>query len=317
MSDSLPQHNRADIDTGALRTEQRNPDTIDLDLLDTAGILGKINEQDRTVPEKVAAAIPAITRAVDLIVERMERGGRLIYTGAGTSGRIGVLDASECPPTYGVSPQTVVGLIAGGPQAVFGEIPMAEDDEAAAKRDLTAIQLSENDTVMALAASGRTPYCVGALNYAAEVGAGRVSLACNPGAKISALAEVAIEVDTGPEALQGSTRMKAGTAEKLVVNMVTTTTMIRLGHVYSNMMASMKANNRCNSKIYERRLRVFQDVTGCTDREEAVRIFEQAGTTRCAIVMQMAGVSTEQAEQALSQANQAVRKAIAIAKRMN
>ncbi|MDX9861435.1 MAG: N-acetylmuramic acid 6-phosphate etherase [Rhodospirillales bacterium] len=317
MSTPLPPVDRTDLETAALRTEQRNPATIDLDLLDTAGILAKINEQDRTVPAKVAVAIPAITRAVDLIVERMERGGRLIYAGAGTSGRIGVLDASECPPTFGVSPQTVVGLIAGGPQAVFGEIPMAEDDGASARRDLAAIQLSANDTVMALAASGRTPYCAGALAYAAEIGAGRVSLACNPGAKISALAEVAIEVDTGPEALQGSTRMKAGTAEKLVVNMVTTTTMIRLGHVYSNMMASMKANNRCNSKIYERRLRVFQEVTGCADRAEAVRIFEQAGTTRCAIVMQMAGVSAEQAEQALCQANQAVRKAIAIAQGMN
>ena len=158
MSTPLPPVDRTDLETAALRTEQRNPATIDLDLLDTAGILAKINEQDRTVPEKVAVAIPAITRAVDLIVERMERGGRLIYVGAGTSGRIGVLDASECPPTFGVSPQTVVGLIAGGPQAVFGEIPMAEDDGASARRDLAAIQLSANDTVMALAASGRTPY---------------------------------------------------------------------------------------------------------------------------------------------------------------
>ena len=227
-----------------LDTEKNNQRTMDIDVLSTEKILQKINDEDQLVASIVAKNIPQIAPLVNQIVDRMQQGGRLFYIGAGTSGRLGVLDAAECPPTYGVDPGLVIGLIAGGEKAMFIAQEGAEDSLDLAKKDLTDYQLGDKDTVIGLAASGRTPYVIGGLQFAREIGALTGAISCVQGAEISKFAQYPIEAVTGAEAIMGSTRMKAGTAQKLILNMISTSVMIKLGKVYKNYMVDLKPINK-------------------------------------------------------------------------
>lgn len=291
-----------------LRTEQSNPLTADLDTLSTLDMVRRMNTLDQEVPRQVGAETDAIARAVDLVVARLRTGGRLIYAGAGTSGRLGILDASECPPTFGVSPELISGIIAGGQEAIFRAMEGVEDDEDQAASDLAARSLTARDVVLAIASSGRTPYCIGALKYAAQVGAGRISLSCNKQARLSEFAEVAIEVDSGPEAITGSTRLKAGTAQKLVLNMISTLSMVQLGHVYKNLMVGTRG---INVKLDHRVLRLFVEATGNADLKRARCLLAEAdGSLKTAIVAELAGVGVDEAAQALLSENGHVRNAL-------
>ena len=291
-----------------LRTEQSNPLTADLDTLSTLDMVRRMNTLDQEVPRQVGAETDAIARAVDLVVARLRTGGRLIYAGAGTSGRLGILDASECPPTFGVSPELISGIIAGGQEAIFRAMEGVEDDEDQAASDLAARSLTARDVVLAIASSGRTPYCIGALKYADQVGAGRISLSCNKQARLSEFAEVAIEVDSGPEAITGSTRLKAGTAQKLVLNMISTLSMVQLGHVYKNLMVGTRG---INVKLDHRVLRLFVEATGNADLKRARCLLAEAdGSLKTAIVAELAGVGVDEAAQALLSENGHVRNAL-------
>ncbi|MGB6649866.1 MAG: N-acetylmuramic acid 6-phosphate etherase, partial [Bacteroidota bacterium] len=242
-----------------LLTEQRNPDSMDLDLLSTRGILRLINSQDKLVPIAVEREIPYIERAVDLVVASLRGGGRLLYFGAGTSGRLGVVDASECPPTFGTDANLVRGVIAGGNRAMFRSQEGAEDDISQARRDVDAEGVCERDTVCGIAASRRTPYVVTAVARARELGARTIYVTTNPRSEFDLAVDVAICPEVGPEVLMGSTRMKSGTAQKLVLNMVTTTAMVRLGKVYENMMVDLQLTN---NKLVERAKRIIMLATG-------------------------------------------------------
>lgn len=294
-------------DLGALTTELPNPRTASLDSMPVEELLHTMNTEDAGVAVAVAQAIPDIARAVELIVERRRRGGRLIYAGAGTSGRLGVLDAVECPPTFGTDPSEVIGLIAGGPAAFTGAVEGAEDDPARAAGDLAALALGDNDAVVALAASGRTPYAIGALIHARSVGAATVAVSCNRRAELTTHAEVGIEIDTGPEVLTGSTRLKAGTAQKMVCNMLSTAAMVQVGKVYGNLMVDV---NPTNAKLVDRARRIVAEATG-TDPATATALLDAAGGhPKTAIVMRLAGVDAPEARQLLSRADGFVRIAI-------
>src|ERR1044071_8108718 len=240
-------------------TEQENPRTAQISSLPTEEILRLMNEEDARVPEAVGRVLPEITKAVEGIVARLEQGGRLFYVGTGTSGRLGVLDASECPPTFGVSPDLVQAVIAGGYDACYRAFEASEDDEAAGPRDLRERGFSEKDVLVGIAASGRTPYTVGAARFAREIGALTIALTCVPGSAITECADIAIVPVVGPEALAGSTRMKAGTAQKLVLNMISTATMVRLGYVTGNRMTNVQPRNE---KLRARSLRILAAETG-------------------------------------------------------
>ncbi|HHY42757.1 MAG TPA: N-acetylmuramic acid 6-phosphate etherase, partial [Thermoanaerobacterales bacterium] len=231
------------MDLAKLVTEERNPDTLDIDMLETQEILKKINSEDKKVPLAVEKEIPSIAKAVDAIAERLGRDGRLFYIGAGTSGRIGVLDASECPPTFGVDPEKVQGIIAGGDTAIRKSMEDVEDDAEQGKIDLMDKNLSPKDAVVGLAASGRTPYVLGAMEYARSIGALTIGVCCTPENLMKKYADIMIVPVVGPEVITGSTRMKAGTAQKLVLNMISTSVMIKLGKVYSNLMVDVRATN--------------------------------------------------------------------------
>ena len=278
------------IELSALTTEQRNPATREIDTLDTLSMLRIINREDQKVAAAVEDTLPEIAKAVDIIAGQLENGGRLFYLGAGTSGRLGVLDASECPPTYGTDPGLVLGLIAGGTSAMFRAKEGAEDDPSLAEKDLQAHDFSEKDVLVGIAASGRTPYVIGGLEYAKELGAHTIAVSCSEGSLIASLAEIAITPLTGPEVITGSTRMKAGTAQKLVLNMLSTGTMIRLGKVYGNLMVDVKATN---AKLEERARRIVMDACGCT-REESIALLKQAdGHAKLAILIRLAGCNAE------------------------
>ena len=282
-----------------LHTEQRNTSTIGIASCTTLEMLEKINDEDQKVAAQVRKALPDVARAVELIVERMRHGGRLVYAGAGTSGRLGYMDAAECRPTYGIAENKVSCVMAGGRDAVFSAKESLEDDRAGAREDLRQWGLLPADVVVAAAASGRTPYCIGALDYPREIGAGAISIACNPGSAMSAHADVAIEVDTGAEAIMGSTRMKAGTAQKMIMNMLSTAAMVRLGRTYDNLMICLRARN---GKIAYRMVRLYCEATGCTDEEEARRALRAAdGQLDIAIFMQKAACTKEDAEKAFSE----------------
>jgi N-acetylmuramic acid 6-phosphate etherase len=277
-------------------TEGINPHSIGIDQLSTEDILKIINDEDKLVALAVEKALPDITRAVDLIVERLERGGRLIYVGAGTSGRLGILDASECVPTFNTSPEQVQGIIAGGRDAITQAIEGAEDNTTAAVQDLQAISLSVNDAVVGIAASGRTPYVLSALEYAGSIGAVTVSVSCNPLPENAQQIDVTIVAIVGPEILSGSTRMKAGTAQKMILNMISTTTMIRLGKVYDNLMVDMQPKNQ---KLRERAVRLVTTITEI-DAEIAHELLEQANyEVKTAIVMATLGISADEAREQL------------------
>lgn len=292
------------MELDGLTTEARHPRTTDLDRLPTAELLGLMNAEDATVPARVGAALPQITAAVEVVAAALRGGGRLIYLGAGTSGRIGLLDAVECPPTFSTPPEEVVGLLAGGPQAFMKAVEGAEDDPRRAVADLDALGLTDRDVVVGLAASGRTPYVIGGLRHARRVGAATVSVACNLGALISAEADVAIEVDTGPEVITGSTRLKAGTAQKLVCNMLSTATMVRLGKVYTNLMVDVAPTN---AKLVDRARRIVVTATGASEVEAASALQDAGGHAKTAIVMLLTGSTAEVAVRRLREAGGQVR----------
>ncbi|MFS8110216.1 N-acetylmuramic acid 6-phosphate etherase [Rhizobium jaguaris] len=290
-----------------LVSEGRNPNTMHIDLLSTFDILREINYEDQTVPAAVEKVIPAIAAAVNQIVAAFQKGGRLIYMGAGTSGRLGVLDASECPPTFSVPPNMVIGLIAGGPDALRRSIEGAEDDPEQGRQALQDINLTAADVVVGIAVSGRTPYVIGGLNYAKSVGAVTVALSCNPNSVIAGIADLAISPVVGPEILTGSTRLKSGTAQKLILNMLTTASMIRIGKSYQNLMVDVHASNK---KLVARASRIVMQATGCT-QEDARRVLDQTGNdVKLAILMEITGMGIEEARVALQNAGGFLRKAI-------
>ena len=301
-----------DPNVAGLHTEQRNPDTIGIDKQDSETIARWINREDHKVAGAVEKVLPEVGRAIDLLYERLNRGGRMIYVGAGTSARLAYMDAAECPPTYGTDYDMVSVLMAGGRECVFRAQEHMEDSEENAVADLKAIGLCEKDVVVAATASGRTPYCVAALHYAEEIGAGRIGIACNPGSAVGAAAEVAIEPDTGAEAIMGSTRMKAGTAQKMVMNMLSTGVMIRLGRTYDNLLVGLKADN---SKIATRSVRRLAMVLGTEDLEYAHSCMEKAhGSERIALMMERYGISYERGAEIIEQTNGDLRKALQMAK---
>ncbi|WP_409274299.1 N-acetylmuramic acid 6-phosphate etherase [Neobacillus sp. SCS-31] len=288
-----------------LTTEKRNDKTMDLDLMSVKEILETMNKEDLTVPQSVASEIPRIEEAVQKTISTFRKGGRLIYLGAGTSGRLGVLDAVECVPTFGSPPEMVQGFIAGGMKAFTKAVEGAEDDEKLGVEDLDNISVNENDTVIGIAASGRTPYVIGALKHANTIGATTVSLSCNKNSEISKYADIAIEVETGPEVLTGSTRLKAGTAQKLVLNMISTASMIGIGKVYKNLMVDVQPTNK---KLVERSKRIIMQATE-TDYETAAKFYEKANeNVKAAIVMILLGCSYEEATEKLDQSNGFIRK---------
>ncbi|MFA9907857.1 N-acetylmuramic acid 6-phosphate etherase [Vibrio cholerae] len=290
-----------------LVSEGRNPDTIDIDLLSSQEIVERLNQQDKQVPLAVEAVLPQIAQAVDKITAAFKQGGRLIYLGAGTSGRLGVLDASECPPTFGVSDQMVIGLIAGGKEAMFTAQEGAEDNATLGAHDLQQIDFSSKDVLVGIAASGRTPYVIGALEYANDLGATTIALSCNPDSPIAEIAQIAISPVVGPEALTGSTRLKSGTAQKLVLNMLTTASMIRLGKSYQNLMVDVRATNR---KLIARAVRIVMQATDCQREEAEALLKESHNNAKLAILMHLTGMNYEQATAKLSQSDGFLRRAM-------
>ena len=289
-----------------LLTEARHPDSSRIDQLSTLEMLEVMNAADRTVADAVHAELPRIAQAVDGIAERLEQGGRLFYTGAGTSGRLGVLDASECPPTYNVDPGMVVGLIAGGDYALRHSIEGAEDDPRQGVEDLKEHGLGPGDALVGIAASGRTPYVVGGLLYANQLGALTVGLSCVPGSEVECRARIAITPAVGPEVITGSTRMRAGTATKLVLNMLSTGAMVRIGMVYGNLMVNVQPSN---VKLKDRATRIIAAATG-VEEDWAAELLAQAGTVRVAIVMQKLGMSRDRAVAQLDAAGGRLRAAL-------
>jgi N-acetylmuramic acid 6-phosphate etherase len=292
---------------GRLVTEQRNPRSRNLDRLSTSNILKLMNQEDRRVPLAVGREIPNITRAVDLIVERLGRGGRLIYVGAGTSGRLGVLDATECPPTFGTPRTLVQGIIAGGRRALVRSVEGSEDDSKTSQAALRKLRVGERDIVVGIMASRRTPYALGALEYGRKVGAATIAVTANPSKSAPLRCDVVIAPRVGPEVLTGSTRLKAGTAQKLVLNMLTTGAMVRLGKVYENLMVDLRTASR---KLEERTKRVFMNATGATYEETGPWLKRAGGSLKVAIVMRRAGVTRAEAERRLKEAQGWVREAI-------
>ncbi|KDO15321.1 N-acetylmuramic acid-6-phosphate etherase [Vibrio metoecus] len=290
-----------------LVSEGRNPDTMDIDLLSSQEIVERLNQQDKQVPLAVEAVLPQIAQAVDKITAAFKQGGRLIYLGAGTSGRLGVLDASECPPTFGVSDQMVIGLIAGGKEAMFTAQEGAEDNATLGAHDLQQIDFSSKDVLVGIAASGRTPYVIGALEYANDLSATTIALSCNPDSPIAEIAQIAISPVVGPEALTGSTRLKSGTAQKLVLNMLTTASMIRLGKSYQNLMVDVRATNR---KLIARAVRIVMQATDCQREEAEALLKESHNNAKLAILMHLTGMNYEQATAKLSQSDGFLRRAM-------
>jgi N-acetylmuramic acid 6-phosphate etherase len=292
-----------------LLTEQRNPATMDLDSLSVEGILRLINAQDKLVPAAVEREIPYIVEAVDLIVHALNNGGRLIYAGAGTSGRLGVVDAAECPPTFGTDPGLVRGIIAGGEAAMFRSQEGAEDNTDDARAVVDALVITPRDVVCGIAASRRTPFVVAAVARARALGAKTIYLTTNPRAEFDLEVDVAICPEVGPEALMGSTRMKSGTAQKLVLNMLTTSAMVKLGKVYENMMVDLQLTN---AKLVERSKRIIMMATGVSYERAAEFLELSEGHVKTAIVMAAAGVPAAEARQRIKRAGGMVRGAIAL-----
>jgi N-acetylmuramic acid 6-phosphate etherase len=288
-------------------TEQENPNTINIDKVSTLEAIRLINEEDKKVAFAVEKVLPEIAAATDKIVERLQSGGRLFYVGTGTSGRLGVLDASEIPPTYGVSYELVQGIIAGGYDALYKATEASEDNEEAGKLDLQNRGLSANDSVVGIAASGRTPYTIGALDFARELGCFTACITCVPESPITKSAEIAIVPVVGAEAITGSTRMKAGTAQKMILNMISTAAMIRLGYVKGNRMTNVKSSN---VKLKERSLRILMAETDLDENSAQNLLIEANYDLRAAIVMYKANVSREAAERVLAENNFVIENAI-------
>ena len=294
-------------------TEQENERSRNLDTLTIGDTLALINDEDQGVPAAVRRELPSILRAVEGVVERLRQGGRLIYVGTGTSGRLGVLDASECPPTYGVPADLVQGLIAGGYDACHRAVEASEDDREAGARDLQSRGVSAADAVIGIAASGRTPYTIGAVAHARALGAFTAAITCVPGSAITEAVDVAVVPVVGPEVLAGSTRMKAGTAQKLVLNMISTTTLIQLGYVRGNRMTNMRARN---SKLQERAVRILQSELRLDQSAAAAALDAADGDVATAVVMTRTGRPREAASEALQRAGGVIEQAIASLSRL-
>ncbi|MFM8384152.1 MAG: N-acetylmuramic acid 6-phosphate etherase [Actinomycetota bacterium] len=291
----------------ALKTEQVDPSLANLDSLTPRDLLKAINAADSEVPAAVLREIDAIEEALVKIVERLRAGGRLIYLGAGTSGRLGVLDASECGPTFSVGNNLVIGLIAGGDVALRNPVEGAEDDEQGAITQLSELILSDKDAVVGIAASGRTPYVIGALRYSKQVGALTIALASNKNSAIGEVAEVQIEIDSGPEVLSGSTRMKSGTAQKLVLNMLSSSAMILMGKTFGNLMVDLQVNN---VKLRDRAERIIASATGCDMKRASELLISSGEQVKVAILMELLDVGRGEAESALALADGRIRQAL-------
>lgn len=289
-------------------TEERNPRTAHIDQLDTLAMLEVINDEDALVPGAVRRALPAIAQAVDAIVQCLQQGGRLFYVGAGTSGRLGVLDAAECVPTFNIDPDTVQGIIAGGPFALAHAVEGAEDDRAAGYRDIAGCKIGAHDAVVGISASGRTPYVIGALEAALAAGAITVAVTCNEPAPMLEMVHIPIAAIVGPEVITGSTRLKAGTAQKLILNMLSTATMIRMGKVYQNLMVDMKVTNQ---KLQRRAQRIISEITGLSAEEAAELLASTGYEIKTAIVIALKGISPDEARKLLSAAGGVLRDALA------
>ena len=290
-----------------LISEGRNPHTMALDQLGTFELLRVINQEDQKVAIAVAKVLPEITKAVDFAVDCIQKGGRLIYIGAGTSGRLGVLDAVECRPTFSVSDNLVLGLIAGGEKALIHAAEGAEDSEEGAIADLQAIGLNEKDIVVGIAASGRTPYVISALQYANSLACKTVSLVCNPKSPMLALADAGICAEVGPECLTGSTRMKSGTAQKIVLNMISTATMVKLGKVYENLMIDLNASNK---KLHARAIRIVMQATQCSQEQAKTSLEEAQNSAKLAILMVLTKADVDSAKAMLENSQGHLRKAL-------
>ncbi|NWA41532.1 N-acetylmuramic acid 6-phosphate etherase [Pseudomonas reactans] len=296
------------MNLGSLVSESRNPATMNLDEMTTLEMVASFNHEDSKVPEAIRAVLPEVAQAVDMAAASFKAGGRLIYLGAGTSGRLGVLDASECPPTFGVPHGLVVGLIAGGPGALLKAVEGAEDSEELGVTDLKNLQITPADTIVGLAASGRTPYVIGALRYARELGCATVAISCNPDSPIAHEAQVAISPVVGPEALTGSTRLKSGTAQKLVLNMISTGAMVKNGKVYQNLMVDVKATN---VKLVDRACRIVVEATGAARADAEAALSQTEFEVKPAILMILANISAQEAIQRLTAHHGFLRAALA------
>ncbi|MBP2169382.1 N-acetylmuramic acid 6-phosphate etherase [Erwinia toletana] len=295
------------IDLNNLITEGRNPASENIDELPTEAMLRVINHEDQKVALAVEAIVPQIARAVDAIAAAFQQGGRLIYSGAGTSGRLGILDASECPPTFGTPREQVVALIAGGHQAILQAVENAEDNRETGVADLQAINFSAKDVLVGIAASGRTPYVLAALEYARQLGATTAALTCNPDSAMARIADIALTPVVGPEVITGSSRMKAGTAQKLVLNMLTTGAMIRSGKVYSNLMVDVEATNK---KLIQRQVNIVIQATACSEQQAQQALSACDGHCKTAILMLLAQLSASEARALLQQHNGFIRQAL-------
>lgn len=292
-----------------LLTEARNPQTMELDSMTPLEIVTAMNREDAGVPESIRPQLPNIAQCVAWATEAIRSGGRLIYMGAGTSGRLGVLDAVECPPTFGVSPDVVVGLIAGGEGAFVKAVEGAEDSRELGKADLEAIGLTPKDLVVGIAASGRTPYVLGGLAYANSLGCKTAAISCNPGSALGKEARLAIEVAPGPECLTGSTRLKAGTAQKLILNMISTATMVGCGKAYSNLMVDVM---QTNEKLVVRAQNIVMEATGVSRDSAKEAIALAGGSCKLAVTMILADCTVEEAKERLERCGGSVRQAIAL-----
>lgn len=295
------------IDLNKMVTEKRNLNTKDIDKVSTLEMVKKINDEDKLVAYAVEKELPQIAEAIDKIAEAINNGGRLIYCGAGTSGRLGILDASECPPTYGVSPELVQGIIAGGMEAIFKAKEGAEDSKELCVEDLRNMNFTKGDVLVGIAASGRTPYVIGGLEYANSIGAVTVGVTCNPQSDIATVAKIAISPVVGPEVITGSTRMKAGTAQKMVLNMLSTGAMVKTGKVYGNLMVDVKATNE---KLVERAKHIVIEATEVS-REKAEAVLEETDyDVKLSILMIMANLSKKEGKALLEKNNGYIAKAL-------
>ena len=297
----------ADVNLTGMTTETRNAASADLDTMTSLQIVTLMNSEDSKIAGAVKEQLVQIAKAVDLCVDSLQKGGRMVYIGAGTSGRLGAIDAAECPPTFGVSPGTVVGLIAGGQNIEISLSADREDSPKCGREDLEGISLNAKDTVIGVAASGRTPYVIGGLEYAKSLGCRTVAIACNKGSAIGKLADVAIEVIVGPEVLTGSTRLKAGTSQKMILNMLSTASMVRTGKCYRNLMVDVVQSN---AKLEARAQGILMEATGVS-KDEAVELLKKAdGSVKTAVVMALASCSANEAKARLEKAKGHVREAI-------
>ena len=295
------------LNLNAMTTESRNPNTMDLDNMSALEIVTVMNREDERVPQAIGACLPQIAQCAEEAGKALRRGGRIIYMGAGTSGRLGVLDAVECPPTFGVPYGTVIGLVASGMNAFDKPIEDAEDSPEEGVKDLQAIYLKKEDILIGIAASGRTPYVLGGLEYAKALGCHTTAIVCNAGSPMAAAAELAIEVFPGPECVTGSTRLKAGTCQKLILNMISTAAMVSCGKVYQNLMVDM---DPCNEKLVVRARKIVMEATGCDEAEATETLAQAGGHIKTAITMILTGCDAEEAKARLDRSGGHVRQAI-------